>query len=410
MTARSFCVIAHRWAGLSISGFVIVVGLSGALLAFFGEFNRWLSPELFPPPHPGATLDAATLARRAEAIAPQARIDTIYLGNPGTVVIGVSARPGGAPLSYNQLFLDPVSGAELGRRKIGAWPRRLQEAMPFVYRLHMTLAVGEIGAWLLGVASLVWTIDCFAAFYLTLPPPGEHARKSYLQRWRASWVLKRSGSFYRLNVDLHRAGGLWLWAALFVFAWSGVYMNLNSVYSRVTETFFDYQQPLYFLDAAPTHEREAPMSWEAARERGRALLDEKATAHGFTVLAEVALYRLHESGLYEYRVRSSRDIGEKYGQTAVWFDAATGALRQFALPTGLRAGNTLTTWLYELHKANVFGLPYRIFVAITGLATVVLSVTGVYIWLKKRTARRAAARDGRRALRGIPAAATQGRH
>ena len=27
---------------------------------------------------------------------------------------------------------------------------------------------------------------------------------------------------YRVNFDLHRAGGLWLWPLLFVFAWSSV--------------------------------------------------------------------------------------------------------------------------------------------------------------------------------------------
>ena len=37
--------------------------------------------------------------------------------------------------------------------------------------------------------------------------------------------------------------------------------------------------------------------------------------------------------------------------------------------------------------ANVFGLPYRIFVCILGLVITMLSLTGVYIWWKKRVAR-----------------------
>lgn len=35
----------------------------------------------------------------------------------------------------------------------------------------------------------------------------------------------------------------------------------------------------------------------------------------------------------------------------------------------------------------VFGLPYRIFVCILGLVITTLSVTGVYIWWRKRIAR-----------------------
>lgn len=38
--------------------------------------------------------------------------------------------------------------------------------------------------------------------------------------------------------------------------------------------------------------------------------------------------------------------------------------------------------------AEVFGLPYRIFVCGLGIAIAMLSVTGVYIWWKKRRLRR----------------------
>ena len=37
--------------------------------------------------------------------------------------------------------------------------------------------------------------------------------------------------------------------------------------------------------------------------------------------------------------------------------------------------------------ADVFGLAYRIFVCVLGLVITMLSVTGVYIWWKKRKAR-----------------------
>jgi uncharacterized iron-regulated membrane protein len=37
-----------------------------------------------------------------------------------------------------------------------------------------------------------------------------------------------------------------------------------------------------------------------------------------------------------------------------------------------------------LHMANVWGLPYKIFVCVLGLVIVMLSATGVLIWWKKR--------------------------
>ena len=64
---RAFFVWLHRWTGLAMAGFLIVVGLTGSLLAFYGELNHLLTPELYPAARDGAALDAATLARRAEA-------------------------------------------------------------------------------------------------------------------------------------------------------------------------------------------------------------------------------------------------------------------------------------------------------------------------------------------------------
>jgi len=96
---------------------------------------------------------------------------------------------------------------------------------------------------------------------------------------------------------------------------------------------------------------------------------------------------MRERGLYRYEVQSERDIADKYGATSLAFDASTGAFVSLSIPTGDRLGNTITTWLSGLHMADVFGLPYKIFVCVLGLAIAMLSVTGVYIWWKKRSAR-----------------------
>ena len=57
---RSFWVWLHRWTGLATAVFLIVVELTGSLLAFLPELNHWLTPEIYPGPH-GQELDLATL-------------------------------------------------------------------------------------------------------------------------------------------------------------------------------------------------------------------------------------------------------------------------------------------------------------------------------------------------------------
>jgi uncharacterized iron-regulated membrane protein len=200
--------------------------------------------------------------------------------------------------------------------------------------------------------------------------------------------VKWQASSYRINFDLHRAGGLWLWAALLIFAWSSVFMNLgDTVYTWTTRAVTDYRAP--WTELAPRAKPlSAPMlDWRAAQARGDTLMDAAANRYNFIVERPLALRLDRGLGVYEYRVRSSRDIQDKRGTTRIFFDADSGAEKLLLLPTGQYAGNTVTSWLFALHEANVFGLPYRIFVCVLGLVIVMLSVTGVIIWLKRRRAR-----------------------
>jgi len=271
--ARWFWVWLHRWAGLAMAGFLIIVGVTGSLLAFYPELNAWLTPELFPGPHPGKEMSLGALAQRAEELAPNARTTTVFIGYTGAAMIEMEAAPGATDLDFSRIYLDVVTGQELGRVNWGALPTSRAMVMPFIYTLHYSLALGELGVWILGFVALVWTIDCFVGFYVTLPAPSERSRKGFLSRWKPAWLVKFSGSFYRATFDLHRAAGLWLWAMLLVYAWSSVYWNLPSVYTTVMSAIADFQPPQW---AQPASRRPAPsaepMGWEKADAIGQTLM------------------------------------------------------------------------------------------------------------------------------------------
>jgi uncharacterized iron-regulated membrane protein len=386
---RNALVRLHRWAGLVMAAFLLVVGLTGSALVFWQELNEWLAPSLYPGLRAGTPLAAAALAERAEAIEPAIRATTVYLGYPGTVWVGVEPRPGGPPVDYDYIYLDPLTGAELGRVRWGAWPTSFATVMPFIYELHETLVLGATGERILGLVALLWTVDCFVAFVLTLPRSSPSSTRSWLARWRPAWLVKLGAPPFRLTYDLHRAGGLWPWALMLVFAWSSVFLNLGDVYTAVTSRMLDYApSPAGMTRSVDAGAPAEPMPWAAAQATGERLMAAQEYGQGFTAQQPMALYLLRSRGLYEYRVRSTRDITDKYGSTSVYFDAATGALQLVRLPTGQRAGNTLTTWLLALHMANVFGWPFRVFVSLAGVVLAMLSVTGVVIWWMKRQARR----------------------
>ena len=50
LIARPSWVWLHRWVGLAMAGFLVVVGLTGSLLAFDHELERVFAPQLFAAP------------------------------------------------------------------------------------------------------------------------------------------------------------------------------------------------------------------------------------------------------------------------------------------------------------------------------------------------------------------------
>lgn len=424
MSIRSVWVVVHRYTGLAMAGFLIIVGLTGSLLAFYNELELWLNPQVFAEAHGRQSLDPVSLIEQAEKIAPRARVEAIWL-NDGAAHVGISPRVNSLSdqpyeLDFDQIILDPYSGQELERRLWGDIAQGRVNLMTFIYKLHYALALDDTGMLVLGVVALIWTLDCFVGFYLTLPIARKkqkaHARKGYSasgncfaepnasslgtdrtakskpsfwQRWRPAWKIKWRGSANRINFDLHRAGGLWLWPMLFVFAWSSVYMDLwDSVYTKVTQAVFDFHEPWTDLNKRDKPLDQPNIGWRDAYRMGNEMMAEAARQHNFEVIKPTGFRIDRELGVYALIVRSSLDIQDRGGSTQVLFDADSGTLKMLQLPKGQYDGNTVTNWLAALHMGNVFGMPYRVFVCVLGLTIVILSVTGVVIWLKKRQALR----------------------
>lgn len=412
--SRHAWVLVHRYAGLAIAGFLLIAGLTGSLLAFYDEIDVALNPELHRiEERAGQTpLDPLVLRERVERSLPGgAHLDYHPLHRePGRSAVLYGWRlvgPEGAQrLRFYEIFADPYTAQVLGERERGAWVPDRAHFMPLVYQLHYALTLPyPWGMWLFGVISFVWLMDSFVGFYLTLPRRGGGWRG-----WKPAWLVKWSGSAYRVQFDLHRACGLWLWAMLIVYAVSSVSLNLREelympVLKRLVPTL-DHHDVLPELGAAPlTH---ANMSWQEARERGRALMAAHAAREGFTIEREGALMLARDHGAWYYSVRSSRDFDEDGAATAVYFSAQDEGGRElvFEHPT-IQPGNTLTSWLAALHTGKVFGLPYRLLVVGLGLAVGLLSVTGVVIWWRKRRGRQGARAAAAAAPGALPASAVE---
>lgn len=408
---RHFWVLFHRYAGLFMALFLVIIGLTGSIIVFNPELYMWFDPPPKVTPQAGPMLDAYTLRERAQDLVPHGMINNLTFNIKPDEAYPVWVEPRIDPatsepyqLDVTMLLLDPYSGAELRRDNYTGeiWPITNKNVMNLINRLHYQMALpGTIGTWLFGIVALVWTIDCFVSGYLTFPvsmrrrkdedaAPAKVARRSWLARWwNPAWLVKWGGSAYRINFDLHRAGGLWVWIMLLALAWSSVGFNLwEQVYNPVMKTLFDMPDPYgNSLPKLETPQPDPPLGWPQAHGIAHDLMAEQARIGGFRVLREDFLNYQGTQGVFMYAVRSDRDLFDEGAATVLLFDNA-GKFISLSLPTGQNAGSTLNSWVFALHMAQIWGMPFRIFVTGVGIIIAMLSVTGVYIWLKKRKARR----------------------
>lgn len=405
---RRIALALHRYVGLSITVFLVIAGVTGALLAFHHELDVAINPRLWQAPPPASDtqpMDPLALRQKLLETLPGATIDHVDLRHTPSEAVSLFVESRPVPDSQSEqddeYFIDPYTGHVLGSRHWGDISQGFQNLMPFVYRLHVSLALDEVGEYLFGVVALLWTIDCFVGAYLTFPVSNRRtkgARASlaalparqwaWLLRWTRSWAV-RAGKGIVWVFTWHRASGLWLWGVLLIFAWSSVGLSLHEVYSPVMKALFATEDVYEELPVLEQPQVEPTIGWFEAREIGRRLIHAQAERDGLTVFEERRLGYFPKRGLYRYSVRSNLDISTKYPNTTVWFDGTTGEAIAFEAPTGTDTGTTLTTWLYHLHWGTIAagGTWYRGFVAGMGLVVAGLSVTGVWLWWARRSKR-----------------------
>ena len=389
---RNVVLVVHRWTGLAMAVFLVIVGLTGSLLAFREPINRLFNPGLYVDANGRQPLDLATLAERAEAQEPKMSI-WMFTSEEHQALFHVFPRldlVSNKPLAidFDQLILDPYTGKELGHYMMEDWSNWRPNIMNIVYGVHTALGTRSGAGWqFMGYVALVWTIDSLVAIWLTFP----RGVGPFWLRWRQGWGIKWRANFTRVNFDLHRAGGLWLWPLLFVFGWSSVMFGLPHVYEPVMHAVFhkpSLEESIQSLvvDQPLVHPK---LNWRQAQAAGEKLLADQGALHHFTIARPYGMAFVGELGGYSYCVRTSRDIRGHGWDTGVLVDGNNGSFRHLFLPTGEGLGDTIGTFLWGIHYADLRDwFAYRLFIGLFGIFLALLSISGVLIWWKKRAARR----------------------
>lgn len=410
---RAFWTLIHRWAGLAVALFLIVAGLTGAVTSWDHELDEWLNADIMAAPGRGPLRDPLALAAVVEAADPRVQVSYITLaleqGHAASFLVRPLADPAtGQPfvLDYNNVFVDPVTAQITGRRDSRAVSLSRRSLMPFLRTVHYSLHIPAFwgtdrwGYWLMGGVALVWLLDSFVALYLTTPrrlkprgaaAPAHRTPANWWQRWKPSWLLRWKAGGYKLNFDIHRAGGLWVWGVILVLAFTSFSLNLYR------ELFYPLMSLVSQTTPGPYETRvPAPFGRYVPPVLGFADAVQVATAESARRGFEHPPSGIYYGGDFDFYNVSFFDPADESGAMGMglsnlYIDAKDGSVLGEYRPWKGTAADVFVQLQLPLHSGRLLGLPGRILMSFMGVMVALLSVTGLVIWARKRRARRLAA-------------------
>jgi uncharacterized iron-regulated membrane protein len=374
---RRIGVVAHRWMGLFTAAFLFVAGTTGAIIAWDHELDAVINPEFTWSATPGPAQSPLALAEALEARDPRIRVTWLPLVLSPGHALTVGVAPG---LPYDEVALDPVTGAVQGERKVGA--ASFDSLLSFLYDVHYRLHLPMVwdvdtGLLFMGLVAVVWLVDSFVALAVSFPSRSSW-RRSFVFRWRAGPP--------KLLFDLHRSSGVWLWLVLVVFATTAVSMNLGDTVVRpLLGCVFPLAEDAWEL-RDPAREPVAPAY---DRRRIVALAAWDAEARGWDPPGGV--YYGEHHGIYAVGFwRPGEEHGDgTLGKPWLHYDATTGEhVGDGWIPGEGSPGDLFLHAQLPLHSGRWFGLPGRIAVSTLGIAVATLSATGVWLWIRRQLRQR----------------------
>lgn len=371
---RTQAMRLHRWVALALGAWFALLGLTGGVLVWHAELDRALNPHWFEP----SACAHATATPVADALALYARMNK---GSTATQVM-VPAVSGAAYTVWEtppadglrrQHFIDPHCAAYLGKRAWGAAHIDRAHVVPALYELHRALLLREVGHSAVGLAGLALLFVVLSGLWTAWP---RHATR---EAWARVLTLKRGAGTHRRFYDLHRAAGAWLAAFLLLMSVTGAYLCFPKQARALVAAL---------LPTSPAQLRTpraidgAPLPPDALVRRAQALWPE-------TVWSRLQL-PTGGRGAWDVRLLQHAELRADTGDTRVRLDDV-GSVVDRRDPLRGPAGDRLIAWLFPLHSGEALGLAGRVAWSAFGLAPTLLFATGLWLWLRRRARKRAAA-------------------
>ena len=330
----------HRIGGVAAGLLLLILGVSGSVMAFSGEIDCLLHPRLFKVVPEGQPLSLSQLASSAASVLHAGEsIDTCLPSTRADVSDSFIVRA--HHRIPRQIFVDQYTGRVLGSLS----------AVRFTSIMKTLHSIAGV----LGCSSIILVFMVLSGLYLWWP--------------RKQIKIGLSGDVQRLSFDLHNSIGLFASLFLFLFAVTGIYMVFGPPAYAITSQAAT--QPAFSTPQVGLKPVSLDLVATAAKD----------TLPGATVLWIVIPRRPTEA--YFVKMRFPEDRSDN-GSSAVWIGEFSGKVLTVANSRTVPLGNKIKTISRAIHTGAVFGDRGRAFAAFMSLILVLQTLTGLLLWWNRR--------------------------
>jgi len=356
---RKVVLTLHLYLGLLSALFLVILGLTGSIMAFEGQIDHWLHPRRwYVTPRPQALPESELVRTVEQRFAPD-RVSSFRIAPESNIAHAIIVTPRGdrstGPGSDLEVSIDQYTGSILSALPS---PTRTESTLAFIHQFHLRLASGATGKLVISVIGLILLVEVPLGFVL------------WWRTKRAS--VKWTGSGFRVFFDLHHIIGVYVAAFLLLAAVTGVLIG------------FDSMQAMFYsaTHSAPNRVRPAQSTVMAGAEP-IGLEHVMDAAHHAMPDGLISIVHIPDTPHDAYQV-IFRKPGDAWSavHAVAWIDRYSGKVLAF---TDLYAspGYRAIRFNRALHTGDILGMPSQIVVSVTSLALVVMVITGVVIWWKK---------------------------
>ncbi|QDT55766.1 PepSY-associated TM helix [Caulifigura coniformis] len=351
----------HLYAGLLVAPILIWGAVTGALYVFVDEIEAWLDPDALYVAEEGERKPFVELLETARA---EARGDLLHSfsvnPDPRRTVSFFVASPHERSRS---IYVNPYTAAVTGVHHIHSG------FFPLVRTLHRTLYMGTVGRVLMELTCSWGIVLLLTGVYLWWPRKQSRPKGGTAGVWRI-----RTASTRVLLRDLHAVIGVYLAPVSIVVLLTGLF------FTQVWGT--GYRLALLKSGSIPRVVLDLPKTTHPENSPRLSLdrIVEIACAKSPPGLVSIDFPQEPDD-----TIRVTAGTVEDPSRRALFaIDPVDGTTM---LHSDWQSGSPLLklyTLAYPLHVGSIFGLPTKILATLSCLALVSSTVTGVWMWWRKR--------------------------